>query len=130
MSDTLSDEQYEQLREQERAKEQVHPLDWPDDFGKLRYMHFTEFVRHMARFEQADGRQKQREVAQKLGYKDALHFGRVRATFMKYYGRQNGGPELRNFTWLEPGYTEAVAAGQVLDRAEAAAGAARGDSKP
>ena len=106
---------------QEAAREEVHPLDWADDFGPLKYTELTKFVMHMQRIERArDDAAEEHALAVAAGYTDASHFRRVRATFRKYWGAPNGSDVLREFGWKEPEFSQAIMGSMQLEREESA----------
>ena len=106
---------------QEAEREEVHPLDWVDDFGPLKYTELTKFVLHMQRIERArDDAAEEHALAVAAGYTDASHFRRVRATFRKYWGAPNGSDVLREFGWKEPEFSQAIMGSMQLEREESA----------
>jgi hypothetical protein len=109
MTPFLIGEARQQREEQDHAREEVHPLDWSDDFGPLKYTHFNEFVGHMQQIERASGDPaKEHDLCTRFGYADVSHFRRVRATFLKYWGKPDGHVELRYFAWKEPEFSQAL----------------------
>jgi hypothetical protein len=116
---------FEELERKAREQEEVHPLDWQDDFGPLRYTQLTEFVQHLQAIEHEQDRQAQQALCARFGYRDFFHFRRVRATFLKYYGDPNDGVELATFAWKEPEFSQALLGAMALDRAAAGEDALR-----
>lgn len=96
----------------------VHPLDWQDDFGPCRYTELAKFVSHMQRIEREQDPQRQYALCRELGYADEPHFQRVRATFLKYWGDPNDGDTLREFVWKEPEFSQALMDGTNVEREE------------
>jgi hypothetical protein len=77
----------------------VHPSAWRDDFGPLGRDRIEEFAYQMFEVEaEAGGALKRDEIVRKLGYRDLVHFERVRYTFLKHGGRPMGGT-LSTFVW-------------------------------
>ena len=110
----------DQIREEDERAE-VHPLDWPDDFGPLQYTDFTTFVLHMQQIEHAQEDQaKEHALALKHGYRDVAQFRRVRWTFLKYWGKAGGSRELRCFSWKEPEFSQALMGMMQLERDQTA----------
>jgi hypothetical protein len=98
-----------QAQERDLAREEVHPLDWQDDFGPLKYTQLADFVAHMQAIERAgEDPAREHELCIQFGYQDISHFRRVRATFLKYWGDPNDHHELRYFAWKEPEFSQAL----------------------
>jgi hypothetical protein len=117
MSPFLTGEARKQAEKQDHAREEVHPLDWQDEFGPLKYTQFTEFVMHMQAIERAsEDPAKEHSLCAKFGYRDISHFRGVRATFLKYWGKPDGARTLRTFVWKEPEFSQALMASMKLER--------------
>jgi hypothetical protein len=113
-----------QAEDQDHAREEVHPLDWQDDFGPLTYTQFNEFVTHLQEIERAsEDPAKEHASCVQFGYRDVSHFRRVRATFLKYWGKPDGHVELRYFAWKEPEFSQALMATMQAQGARAIDGA-------
>jgi hypothetical protein len=109
MTPHLTGEAREQAKKQDYARAEVHPLDWQDDFGPLKYTQFTEFVTHMQAIERAsEDAAKEHALCVEFGYRDISHFRRVRTTFVKYWGKQDGARTLATFVWKEPEFSQAL----------------------
>lgn len=104
--------------------QEVHPLDWRDDFGPLQYTQFTEFVRHLQAIERAsEDVSEEHRLCVQYGYRDIVHFRRVRATFLKYWGEAGDSPTLDEFVWKEPEFSNALMLGMQLDSQDRVRGA-------
>jgi hypothetical protein len=111
MSPFLTGEARRQAKEQDYAREAVHPLDWRDDFGPLKYTQFADFVMHMQAIERAsEDPAMEHSLCTQFGYRDISHFRAVRATFLKYWGKPDGARTLRTFVWKEPEFSQALMA--------------------
>jgi hypothetical protein len=118
MNPFLTGEARRSMAEHERAREDVHPLDWQDDLGPLSLAQFVEVVAHEQAIEAAGGDPAQEhELCTRLGYRDVFHFRRVRTTFLKYCGKSTGGDTLRGFVWDS---ARLAAANSTLELAEGA----------
>ena len=118
MNGVLTGEARSRLEEQERAQADVHPLDWQDDFGPLTCAQFDQLVAHEREIDAARADPvREQDACQRLGYRDAFHFRRVRTTFLKYFGKSTGGDTLRSFVWDDALLAAATSA---LDLAEGA----------
>ena len=72
---------------------------WVDDFGPMRPDQIEEFAYQMTDVEQlSQNPRKRHEYVTAHGYRDVVHFERVRMTFLKHWGRAMG-PTLREFLW-------------------------------
>ncbi len=121
MTPFLTGEAREQARKQDRVRAEVHPLDWQDDFGPLKYTQFTEFVSHMQAIDRAsEDPAKEHALCVEFGYRDISHFRRVCKTFVKYWGKQDGARTLATFVWKEPEFSQALMGAMQLDRARTA----------
>jgi hypothetical protein len=117
MTPFLTGEARRQAEEHDHAREEVHPLDWQDEFGSLKYTQFTEFVMHLQAIERASqDPAKEHSLCARHGYRDISHFRRVRATFLKYWGKPDGARTLRTFVWKEPEFSQALMASMKLER--------------
>src|ERR1700721_2261860 len=78
------------FEQQEKNRAEVHPLDWQDDFGPLKYSELTRCVMHMQAIDRERDLEAQHALCLKYGYADIFHFGRVQRTFLKYWGDPSG----------------------------------------
>lgn len=117
MTPFLTGEARRQAEEQDHAREEVHPLDWQDEFGPLKYTQFTEFVMHIQAIERAsEDPAKEHSLCAQFGYQDVSQFRRVRVTFLKYWGKPDGARSLSCFVWKEPEFSQALMASMQIER--------------
>jgi hypothetical protein len=111
----------EEAEKAEKERAEVHPLDWQDEWGPLTYKDFSRFVHHMQQIERAaEDPAKQQALCAKHGYRDVTHFGRVRTTFLKYWGEANSHAELRWFIWDQGMLSQAAMESMQIEREDAA----------
>jgi hypothetical protein len=102
--------------EEEKRRAAVHPLDWPDDFGPVKYTDLARFVMHMQAIDRAKDPAEEQALCTKYGYADPPHFRRVQTTFLKYWGQANDSHEVGDFIWKEPEFSQAIMDSMQLSR--------------